>query len=48
MTSTDAGAIADWGYLERVSTGLYAMSLTAHEEGLAHLRSAQALVDVWR
>lgn len=48
VTSTDADAIADWGYLERVSTGLYAMSLTAQDEGLAHLRSAQVLVDAWR
>jgi hypothetical protein len=26
VTSTDAEAIADWGYRERVSTGLDAMS----------------------
>lgn len=48
VTSTDAEAIADWGYLERVSTGLYAMSLNALDEGLAHLRSAQVLLDAWR
>ena len=45
QTGTDPGAVSDWGYLERVSTGLYALSLTAGQDGLAHLRSAQALVD---
>jgi streptomycin 6-kinase len=48
VTSTDPRAVSDWGYLERVSTGLYAMSLTAQDEGRAHLRSAQRLVDAWR
>lgn len=47
VTSTDARAVADWGYLERVSTGLYALSLTAQDEALLHLRSAQVLVDAW-
>jgi streptomycin 6-kinase len=45
QTGTDPVAVSDWGYLERVSTGLYALSLTAEQDGLAHLRSAQALVD---
>ena len=48
VTATDPGAVSDWGYLERVSTGLYAMSLTAEEDALGHLRSAQVLVDAWR
>jgi streptomycin 6-kinase len=46
-TATDPQAVVDWGYLERVSTGLWAMSLTAEHDALGHLRSAQALVDGW-
>ena len=48
VTSTDPAAVSDWGYLERVSTGLYALSLTAQDDALEHLRSAQVLVDAWR
>ena len=48
LTSTDPGAVSDWAYVERVSTGLYAMSLGAQDDALAHLRSAQVLVDAWR
>ena len=47
-TSTDPAAVADWGFLERVSTGLYVLSLTEDAAGREHLRSAQALVDDWR
>ncbi len=47
LTSTDPTAVSDWGYLERVSTGLYAMSFTGQADALGHLRSAQALVDDW-
>jgi streptomycin 6-kinase len=45
LTSTDPTAVSDWGYLERVSTGLYVMSLTGEHDALGHLRSAQTLVD---
>jgi len=48
QTSTDPTAVSDWGFLERVSTGLYALSLTDDGAGQEHLRSAQALVDDWR
>ena len=47
-TSTDPAAVADWGFLERVSTGIYVLSLTEDAAGREHLRSAQALVDDWR
>jgi streptomycin 6-kinase len=44
----DAGGLDEisvwqWGYLERVSTGLYAMSLTAGAMGVDHLLTAEAL-----
>lgn len=47
LTSTDPEAVADWGYLEKVSTGLWAMSLTAEHDALGHLSSAQALANGW-
>ena len=39
----DATAIEDWALLERVSTGLVALSLGMAEAGRAMLRSAEAL-----
>ena len=47
QTGTDAAAVSDWGFLERVSTGLYALSLTAERDARGHLDSAQVLVDAW-
>ncbi|GAB3517380.1 hypothetical protein GCM10027402_00640 [Arthrobacter monumenti] len=38
-------AIWQWGFLERVSTGLYALSLGAEDLGRPFLRSAEALAD---
>lgn len=42
--ATDPAAIWEWGYLERVSTGLYALSLGAGEQALPHLQTAEALL----
>lgn len=44
-TGLDELAIWQWAYLERVSTGLYAMSLTAGHHGRDHLLSAAALTE---
>ncbi len=41
----DETAVWQWGYLERVSTGLYAMSLTDGAQGRPHLLTAAALCD---
>lgn len=41
----DAGAIWEWGFLERVSTGLYASSLHADHLARPLMESAEALVD---
>lgn len=38
-------AIWQWGFLERVSTGLYALSLGAEDLGRPFLRSAEGLAD---
>ncbi|WP_432545067.1 aminoglycoside phosphotransferase family protein [Kineococcus sp. SYSU DK002] len=45
QTATDPVAVWEWGYLERVSTGLYALSFGAEEQALPYLRTAQALLD---
>lgn len=37
-------AIWDWGFLERVSTGLYAMSFGAEDLARPFLESAEALI----
>ena len=42
----DETAVWQWGYLERVSTGLYALSLGAESQGRQHLRTAESLCDV--
>jgi streptomycin 6-kinase len=42
--SVDPAAVWDWAYLERVATGLYALSLRTADLGIAHLRSAEALI----
>ncbi|WP_162242361.1 aminoglycoside phosphotransferase family protein [Nocardioides sp. Leaf307] len=44
-TGHDADAVWDWGYLERVSTGLYVLSFGADTLGRRFLDSARALVD---
>lgn len=41
----DAAAIWEWGFLERVSTGLYALSLDAEDLGRPFLETAEALLD---
>jgi streptomycin 6-kinase len=43
-TGMDAGAIWDWGFLERVSTGLYVLSLNPDDHIRAHLATAEALL----
>ncbi len=40
MTGTDPVAVRQWGYIERVSTGLYLMSLGEAAEGAAMLAVA--------
>ncbi|MFC7620367.1 aminoglycoside phosphotransferase family protein [Microlunatus sp. GCM10028923] len=48
-TGVDAEAIWEWGYLERVSTGLYALRHGAPELGRSLLTSAGPLAEVrWR
>lgn len=42
-TGLPAGAVLDWGLLERVSSGLYVMQLGATDEGGRYLRSAELL-----
>jgi streptomycin 6-kinase len=44
-TGLDEQRIWEWGYLERVSTGLYVMSIGAHDVGLRFLTSAERLLD---
>lgn len=41
----DETAVWQWGYLERVSTGLYALSLGAESQGRQQLRTAESLCD---
>jgi streptomycin 6-kinase len=41
----DEQRVWEWGYLERVSTGLYVMSIGAHDVGLRFLASAERLLD---
>ena len=43
-TGIDEQRIWEWGYLERVSTGLFVMSLGAHAVGLRYLTSAERLL----
>nr|WP_238362597.1 aminoglycoside phosphotransferase family protein [Actinopolymorpha pittospori] len=43
-TGLDEQAIWEWGFLERVSTGLYALSFGADELGQPYLDSAELLV----
>ena len=45
FSGVDATRIWEWGYLERVSTGLYAMSFGAHRAGAPFLRTAASLLD---
>lgn len=42
----DETAVWQWGYLERVSTGLYAHSLTGGNQGRQHLLTAESLWNV--
>ncbi|MEE6259295.1 hypothetical protein [Plantactinospora sonchi] len=42
-TGVDETAIWQWGYLERVSTGLYLMRLGEQEQGRRLLTTAEAL-----
>jgi streptomycin 6-kinase len=44
-TGIDAQAIWEWGFLERVSSGLYAVSFGAEELGRPYLETAELLVD---
>ena len=44
-TGIDEQRIWEWGYLERVSTGLYVMSLGGHAVGLRFLTSAERLIE---
>jgi len=37
-------AIWEWGFLERVSTGLYSLSLTPEDPLRPHLTTAEALL----
>ena len=43
-SGVDATRIWEWGFLERVSTGLYAMSFGAHRTGAPFLRTAASLL----
>jgi streptomycin 6-kinase len=43
-SGVDEQAIWEWGFLERVSTGLYVLSLGADEQGQAHLDTAERLI----
>jgi streptomycin 6-kinase len=43
-TGLDAAAIWDWGFLERVSTGLYVLSLNPDDYIRTHLTTAEALL----
>lgn len=43
-SGVDRTAIWEWGFLERVSTGLYALSFHADDLGLPYLRTAELLV----
>ena len=43
-TGMDPAAIWDWGFLERVSTGLYVLSLNPDDHIRAHLTTAEALL----
>ena len=44
LTGTDAQAIWEWGFVERVSSGLLLMQL-GHEEGELYLSIADAIAD---
>ena len=43
-TGLDESAIWEWGFLERVSTGLYALQIGGEELGRPHLATAEMLV----
>jgi streptomycin 6-kinase len=43
-SGVDEQEIWEWGFLERVSTGLYALSLGADELGQPHLDTAERLI----
>jgi streptomycin 6-kinase len=45
MTGVPADAIWEWGFIERVSTGLYLLQLGVEDEGRAMLSVAEAWVD---
>jgi len=45
QTGVDAQAIWEWGFLERVSSGLYALSFGAEELGRPFLATAERLLD---
>lgn len=47
-SGVNANAIWQWGFLERVSTGLYALSLGAEDLGRQFLRSAETLAEPHR
>jgi streptomycin 6-kinase len=44
-TGVDEQAIWEWGFLERVSSGLYALAFGAEELGRPHLVTAELLID---
>lgn len=44
-TGVDETAIWEWGFIQRVSTGLYLLSMGIADEGRSLLRSAELLVD---
>jgi streptomycin 6-kinase len=46
LSAVDAQAIWEWGYTERVSTGLFCLQLGAVDMGTAMLRIAEAWVEV--
>ena len=45
--AADRQAVWEWGFLERVSTGLYAMSFGATDVGRQYLDSAAVLAQAW-
>lgn len=44
VTGVDAQAIWEWAFVERVSTGLFLIVCGHHDEGRAHLDSAERLI----
>jgi streptomycin 6-kinase len=43
ITGVDAQAILEWAFVERVSSGLFLIVCGHHDEGRAHLDSAERL-----